>query len=82
MCLIDVVRVYLYGSIDNNIFMKILEEFKFPKANSTKLRSMYLIKSKQSRYMWYNFLSAYLLKRRLCTLYLRVFLLRNHESNL
>ena len=49
--------------------MKTLEEFKLLETNSTKARSMYLIKLQQSLYeleqfghMWYNRLSEYLLK--------------------
>ena len=69
MRLTDVITAYLYGSIDNDIYMKISEGFKLPEANNTKPRSMCLIKLqrslyglKQSRYMWYNHLSEYLLK--------------------
>ena len=35
----DVIRTYLYGFMDNDIYMKILEGFKLPKANCTKPRS-------------------------------------------
>ena len=69
MCLMDVITTYLYESIDNDIYMKIPEGFKLSGANSTKPRSMYSIKLqqslyglKQSRRMWYNCLSEYLLK--------------------
>ena len=74
MHLMDVITTYLYGSIDNDIYMKILEGFKLPKANNTKprnakSRSMCSIKLqrslyglKQSGHMWYNCLSEYLLK--------------------
>ena len=44
MRLMDVITTYLYGSIDNDIYMKIPKGFKFPGANSTKPRSMYSIK--------------------------------------
>ncbi|KAL6328162.1 hypothetical protein AAG906_034305 [Vitis piasezkii] len=60
---------YLYGSMDNDIYMKIPEGFKLPEANNTKPRSMYSIKLQRSLYglkqsgrMWYNRLSEYLLK--------------------
>ena len=36
MRLIDVVTVYLYGSLDSDIYMKIPEGFKMPKASSSK----------------------------------------------
>ena len=32
----DVITTYLYGSIDNDIYMKILEGFRLPEANTTK----------------------------------------------
>ena len=32
----DVITVYLYGFIDNDIYMKIPEGFELPKANNTK----------------------------------------------
>ena len=69
MRLMNVITVYLYESMDNDIYMKILEGFKLPEANSTKPRSMYSIKLQWSLYglkhsecMWYNRLSEYLLK--------------------
>ena len=69
MLLMDVITSYLYGSIDNDIYMKIPKGFKLPKANNTKPRSMCSIKLQRSLYglkqferMWYNLLSEYLLK--------------------
>ena len=69
MRLMDVIIAYLYGSIDNDIHMKIPEGFKLPEAVSTKPRSMFSIKLQRSLYglkqsgrMWYNRLSEYLLK--------------------
>ena len=44
MRLMDVITTYLYGSIDNDIYMKILEGFRLSEANNTKPRSMRLIK--------------------------------------
>ena len=71
MCLMNVITTYLYGSMDNDIYMKIPEGFKFLEENSTKPRNMYSIKLqwslyglKQSGHMWYNHLSEYLLKER------------------
>ena len=65
----DVITTYLYGSIDNDIYMKTPKEFKLSKENITKSRSMFSIKSKRFPYglkqfgrMWYNRLSEYLLK--------------------
>ena len=34
MHLMDVVTVYLYGSLDNDIYMKISEGFKVPEVHS------------------------------------------------
>jgi hypothetical protein len=69
MCLIDVVTTYLYESLDNDIYMKIPEGYKMTEAYNYKSRSIYSIKLprslyrlKQSRRMWYNRLSEYLLK--------------------
>ena len=50
MCLMDVVTAYLYGSIDINIYMKILEGFKLPEATNPKPRNMYSIKLQKSLY--------------------------------
>ena len=44
MRLIDVVTSYLYGSIDIDVYMKILKGFKLPEAMNSQLRSMYSIK--------------------------------------
>ena len=44
MRLMDVIIAYLYGFIDNDIYMKILEGFRLHGANNTKPRSMCLIK--------------------------------------
>ena len=69
MRLMDVITAYLYGSIDNDIYMKIPKGFRLPEAYNTKPRSMCLIKLqrslfglKQSGCMWYNHLNKYLLK--------------------
>ena len=66
----DVVTTYLYRSIDTDIYMKIPKEFKMPKAISTKPKKMYSIKLqrslyrlKQSRHMWYNRVSDYLISK-------------------
>ena len=70
MRLMDVITAYLYGSIDNDIYMKILEGFKLLKENNIKSCSMCSIKLQRSLYelkqsgrMWYNHLSEYLLKK-------------------
>ena len=69
MRLMDVITAYLYGSIDNDIYMKIPKRFKLPKANNIKPRNTCLIRLQQSLYglkqserMWYNRFSEYLLK--------------------
>ena len=69
MRLMDVITTYLYGSIDNDIYMKIPKGFRLPKANNTKPRYMCSIKVQRSLYglkqsgsMWYNCLSEYVLK--------------------
>ena len=69
MHLMSVIIAYLYGSIDNDIYMKIPKGFGLPEANNTKPCSMCSIKLQRSLYglkqsgsMWYNFLSEYLLK--------------------
>ena len=67
MRLMDVVTVYLYGSLDFDIHMKILEGYKMLEAYtprnlfSIKLqRSLYELK--QSDRMWYKRLNEYLMK--------------------
>ena len=69
MRLMDVVTAYLYGSLDNDIYMKISKEYKMPETYNSKSRNMYSIKLQRSLYglkqfgrMWYNRLSEYLLK--------------------
>ena len=69
MRLMDVVTAYLYGSLDNDIYMKIPEGYRMPEAYNSKFRSMYSIKLQRSLYglkqsgrIWYNRFSQYLLK--------------------
>nr|GEZ94879.1 putative RNA-directed DNA polymerase [Tanacetum cinerariifolium] len=70
MYLMDVVTAYLYGSIDNDIYMKIPEGFKIPDSLSLKPKEMCSIKLqrslyglKQSGWMWYHRLSDYLISK-------------------
>ncbi|KAG7584504.1 Reverse transcriptase RNA-dependent DNA polymerase [Arabidopsis suecica] len=70
MYLMDVVTAYLYGSLDNNIYMKIPEGFKVPEALDSKSYEICAVKLQRSLYglkqsgrMWYNRLSDYLLKK-------------------
>ena len=44
MQLMDVVTTYLYGSLDNDIYMKILEGYKMPETYNPTSWSMYSIK--------------------------------------
>ncbi|KAL0415672.1 UNVERIFIED_CONTAM: Copia protein [Sesamum latifolium] len=67
--LLDVVTAYLYGSLDNDIYMELPERFHLPKAYNSSCREYYSIKLNKSLYglkqsgrMWYNRLSDYLLK--------------------
>ena len=67
--LMDIVTAYLYGSLDNEICIKIPEGLKMPKACKSESRKMYSIKLqrysyglKQCGHMWYNRLSDYLKK--------------------
>ena len=67
--LMDIVTAYFYGSLDSDIYIKILEGYKMPEAYtpsnlfSIKLqRSLYGLK--QSDRMWYKRLSEYLMKER------------------
>ena len=69
MQLMDVVTAYLYGSLDTDIYMKVLEGVKIPDPNRAN-RNMYSVKLQRSLYglkqsgrMWYNRLSDFLLKR-------------------
>ena len=69
MRLMDVVTTYLYGMLENDICMKVPKGFQLPQLNTSQPRNMYLIKLrrslyglKQSRRMWYNCLSEYLIK--------------------
>ena len=48
MRLMDVVTTYLYGSVDIDIYMKVPEGFKLPKATKPKPRNMYSIKLQRS----------------------------------
>ena len=69
MRLMGVITTYLYGSIDNDIYIKIPEGFTLLEVVNEKPRSMCSIKLQRSMYrlkkserMWYNRLSEYLLK--------------------
>ena len=44
MYLMDVVTAYLYGSLDNDIYMKIPEGFKIPEALDSKSRDICAVK--------------------------------------
>ena len=50
MHLMDVVTTYLYGSLDNDIYMKIVEEFKLLEAYNMNSRKIYSIKLNKSLY--------------------------------
>jgi len=39
-------HIYLYGSIDNDVYMKILEGFKMPEAYNSNSQKVYSIKIK------------------------------------
>ncbi|KAK8505395.1 hypothetical protein V6N12_067362 [Hibiscus sabdariffa] len=61
-------KPYLYGPLENNIYMKLPEGFKLPEAVNSGSREHYSIKLNRSLYglkqsgrMWYNRLSEYLL---------------------
>ena len=65
--LMNDVTTYLYSSLENHIYMKILQGFYLPtKANSKEIYSIKLNKSfywlKHSERVWYNRLIEYLLK--------------------
>jgi hypothetical protein len=62
--LMDVVAAYLYGSLDTDIYMKVLEGLKISipyTCGSSLQRSLYGLK--QSGRMWYNRLSEFLLQK-------------------
>ena len=66
MRLMDVITSYLYGMLENDIYVKVPER---PQVNTSEPQNMYSIKLrrslyglKQSRRMWYNRLSEYLIK--------------------
>ena len=68
MPFMEVVTAYLYGSLDFDIYMKILEGYKMSETYtprnlfSIKLqRSLYGLK--QSNHMWYKRLNEYLMKK-------------------
>ena len=44
MRLMDVIIAYLYGSLDNDIYMKILEGFKLSEKYNSSLEGFYFIK--------------------------------------
>ena len=48
MRLMDVVTAYLYGSLDNDIHIKIPEGYKMPEAYNSKSQNMYSIKLQRS----------------------------------
>ena len=69
MQLMDVVTAYLYGSLDNDIYMKILERYKMSETYNSTSQIMYFIKLQRSLYglkqfgcMWYNRLNGYFFK--------------------
>ncbi|XP_057247501.1 secreted RxLR effector protein 161-like [Beta vulgaris subsp. vulgaris] len=62
----DVVTAYLYGPLDNDIYMKVPEGFKLPEAANSNSREHYCIKLNRSLYrlkqsgrMWYNRLTRF-----------------------
>ncbi|KAG7578737.1 Ribonuclease H-like superfamily [Arabidopsis thaliana x Arabidopsis arenosa] len=70
MYLMDVVTAYLYGSLDNDIYMRIPEGLKMPEALRSKSKEICAVKLQRSLYglkqsgrMWYNRLSEYLLSK-------------------
>ena len=69
MRLMDLVTAYLYGSLDSDIYMKIPEGFRMLETYNSRPRNLYSIKLQRSLYglnqtrcMWYNRLSEYLIK--------------------
>ena len=69
MRLMDVITTYLYGSLDNDIYMKIPKGLQLPERYNSNPRELYSIKLrsslnglKQARRMRYNRLTKYLLE--------------------
>ena len=65
MHLMDMVTTYVYGSLDSDIYMKVLEGLEIPNKNHN--RDMYCVKLQKSLYglkqlgrMWYNRLKEFL----------------------
>ncbi|KAM2686026.1 hypothetical protein EV2_008967 [Malus domestica] len=65
--LMDMVTAYLYGDLDTEIYMKVLEGLPLTGSNSSKPRNTLSIRLRRSLYrlkqfgqMWYNRLSEYL----------------------
>jgi len=50
MHLIVVVTAYFYGSLDNDIYMRIPERFKVHEVHNSKSHNLYLIKPQRSLY--------------------------------
>ena len=50
MRLMDVFTAYLYGTLDNDIYMKIPEGFKMPEAYKSKPKQLFSIKLQRSLY--------------------------------
>jgi hypothetical protein len=68
MQLMDVMTTYLYGSLDSDIYMKVLDGINVPDSKAN--RNMYCVKLqkslyglKQSGHMWYKRLSKFLSKK-------------------
>jgi hypothetical protein len=66
----DVVITYLYGSLDNDVYMKIPARLKMSQAYNSNPQKAYSIKLQRLLYglklsgcMWYNHLSEYLLRK-------------------
>ena len=50
MRLMDVIIAYLYGSLDDHLYMKIPEGYKVPKAYNSTSQNVYSIKLQRSPY--------------------------------
>ena len=68
MRLMDVITAYLYGMLENDIYIKVSEGFQLPQV-TLQPRNMYSIKLRRSLYglkqsgrMWYNRLSEFMIK--------------------